>query len=355
MVTTVLRFSDRQRAVAALALWDLERGAIARKSCNAVLEGVAKAIVNKDQITGERADKYAAMMLLYQADPVRARFLGGTYRATLAEDKTEQLAAIDRELRAQIVAICQMVFEQAVEGVATKAARKAKATSLQPVQRWSLDNESAETFLKTVTPEVRNAMFAALTTGEEEETRRLLANAAELIEELLEQASPIVAASLTETESDVEASHDRDRPRAIDLFLTAMTARVLGRLGRFSDGETAAVENVNFWDTASDVLAAAGGAATNGEGGLVTNEDSLVLAESGEPLQGTGFAQGHTSSVVLEEEGLIPVVYFRHSGGTDGNPIHVAADGLKLDDTQARAGTTAGCNCWHETVYEEAE
>lgn len=350
----VIRITDRQRTRAASALLELETGRIDRAECNSLLHGCAQSIVDGQPIEGERANKYNGMKLMWGDDPVKARFLGGTKRAVLADEMTADLSAIDRELLAQIVAICELAFAESVDRVAFKAKNAAKPGLLQPVEKYSYDNDPPLAFLAAIRQSVRDRLFAALTPDENAAVLKELENAATLIDELLADASPGIAAALGDRDG-IEDQHDTDRPRAVDLFLAAMTERVLGRLGRYSDGEETAVEDVRFWDVAGDVLFVAGGAATTEAGGLVVNGDSMPETPDGEQFKGTGFAQGNTTSVALEDDGLVAVEYFRHSGGEDGNPIHARADGKRLSETEARAGTTAGCRCWHDTVYEEAE
>ena len=354
MVT--LTFTPQQRARACRAL--LRHAETAIDGVHAILHGAGCDICNHGRIEGaERANKYRGMVLMHADRPDLADFLGGTYRATLAEDMTERLAKIDRELRAEIIAIAKMALEQSAERVGVAIRRQAKRDNLSSIEQYSYDNDPASVFVAGLRPVVADKLVAALTADEEELIAKELATAAELIEEALETASADVLSTLPGDDlTDVETAHTEHRPLAVEMFLTAMTVLVLGRLGRATDTDVRETAEVKIPpNLANDVMSVAGGVAPTADGGIQRDISNQPLTDAGETARGSRFAQGETTSGHLQEtENLVADIVFRHSGDPDGNPIHLTADGLSLDDTEARAGSTPGCRCWHETIYVEA-
>lgn len=351
----MVTFTKAQQVRACQAVADVERGDTDRADINALLYGAARSICDDGQISDpDRVRKWRAMVELFGDDPSRARFVGGTRRAGLAEDMTEQLSKIDNELRAQIHAVAQLAYEQAAERVAVKLRHKARRSCLNSIEEWSLDHDPAVVFVSKVRANVRRRLFAELTVDEEETVKAELATAAGLVEELLEEASDAVRAAVPSDSDSIAESHTEARPRAVGLFLTALTTIVLSRLDRVSGIDDGEANPVVPWSFVDDTLAAAGGAATTDDGRLVVNADSRIVTPDGETAKGSRFAQGAITTAALENDGLVAVVVFRHSGSDGGNPIHVEADGKPLTETEARAGTTPGCRCSHETIYEEA-
>ena len=354
----VLTFSEAQRRRAACALLKFERGETDRSKVHALLHGAATSIAEDGRIEGAaRIDKYRGLTLLHSDCPVRAPFLGGLFRATLAEDMTEQLAKIDDDLRIELLAIARTAFEAAADRVAVKIRREANRSKLDAVQQYAFDNDSPVKFVASLPRKLSDRLAADLTSDEEELARRELEQSATLIDEALAAASALVLATLPgDNLGAVADRHEADRSPAVQMFLVAMTALVLGRLGRGAATEGRAVlpgEVEVPPNLVNDVMSVAGGARPTSDGGLAKNADGRPVSDSGEELAGSRFAQGDTSSTYLREEfGLAEVVRFRHSGGADGNPLHVQTDGSLLSETGVRPGGP-GCRCWESTEYED--
>lgn len=343
----MVTFSVRQRLTAARALADLDAGVIDRGEINAVIYGAACAIRDGERIEGKQADKVKAMALLVGDDPKLAAFLGGTQRAALADDLTD-LATVDARLLAEVLATANLAYETAAERVAIKLARRAKREKLEPVELWSLDNEGPLAFLASLRTATRRRITAALTDDESELVTGELETAAALVAQILEDASAEVVDLLPDgAADDVTVKHETDRPRAVALFVTAMSAFVLSRL----NGEAPA-RGVPP-NLAADVLRVAGGAGASEAGGVLADDDGWLTPDE-EPFKGSLFAQGDTTSVWVEEnEGLVAVQYFDGPTGDGTNPIHSEAVGMRRDEIQATPGSTAGCRHFWRTEYEE--
>ena len=359
MVTLTFTPAQRMRAWRARCL--LESGVVERSQINAVVAGANKAICDDGRISGgDRVDKYRAMALLFAKDPVVGDFLGGTFRATLAEDMTAQLSKIDEDLRIEIIAIARLALETAAEKIAVSVARRSRSGSgdrhgLNSIEQWSRDNDAPAVFVAGLRSSVSDALFAELTADEEELALAELDNAAAAVEEALAVASAAVLAVLPGDDlASVEEGHEVQRPLAVSMFRTAMAALVLGRLGRATDSDDRVTTEVEVPpNLANDTMTVAGGGSPLDDGGLAVNSDGRPITASGDQVKGTRFAQGDTTSQHLETEfGLLAVDYFRHSGQPDGNPLHVNVDGSRLDEISIRPGGK-GCRCWEETIYEE--
>jgi len=342
----MVKFSAAQRARAAAALVRHVEGSVL--AANALVYGAGMAIAAEGRIEGDRVRKFEAMKSLFGDCPQQAQFLGGAQRAALADDLND-LAAIDVRLRAEILAVANLAYETAAERVAIKLARRAKREKLEPVEIWSLDNDGPLAFLASLRPATRRKITAELSADESELVVGELETAAAVVLQLLEDASEEVVDLLPDDAADdVTEKHETDRPRAVALFVTALSAYVLGRLNG-DDPQRGVPANL-----ASDVLRVAGGAGSSDAGGVLADDDGFLTVDE-EPFKGSLFAQGDTTSVWVEDnEGLVAVQYFDGPTGDDVNPIHDSEVGKRRDETSAVPGSTAGRRHFWRTEYEEA-
>lgn len=380
MTQPPLTFTETQRRTAALALLDLADGTIKTSEINAVLKGAAESIARGETIAGDRAEKYTGAYLLFSQHPIKARFLGGTRQANLADRLTRTLDKIDTELLAEIYGIAQHAYKKAADRVAVKIRHQASRSGLNPMELWSLDHDPAPDFIAGLREPVRDRICASLTKKEKELVEEELEAATVLIDAALKRASQYVIKELPkEVRGDAEKRHGRSRPAALRLFMAAMSRVVLSRLGRGKTldivtddtpvsgpdpdtgggedtGEAAGAPPAVPMSILVDVMRAAAGAAVSKSGRLVRNNSGDLLNSDGEVFRGTNFAQGDATTSPLEQKAALEsVVIFQHSGHPDPNPLHLSANGKPVKEVAAKLYHFPGCYCRERAIYTARE
>lgn len=353
----VMRFSDRQRIAACRAL--LERAQGRGPNLAAVVVGAAKSICDCEVLTAERERKLAALQDLFGADPAVAAFLG-VDRATLAADTGDRLERIDQELRARILAVADLTLSGAAEQIGVEIKSRVDRSKLTPAEVELFDAGDFAEFRAQVRAPVR----ARLTADEDIIVDAAVAKAAAEVGKILAEGTELTLAELDgflESTAPIGEAHEADRPRAVELFVTAMTAMMLSRLDRATDGaERVLLDALTPEGVARETLEVAGGAASTDAGGVPRGQNGRPLTPAGEVSKGANLAQGHSVSDQIESElGLTPVAVFRHSGKRDPRDTHKAANGLRADQLPEGvfpgAGPDCGCSWATEYIDESAE
>lgn len=310
------------------------------ESLNAV-EGASLALIRGEVTDRDSVERLEALRTLSRENADAQALLGcHVARADVSAALVTRFLALDDRLRAKFTGIAEQALLDASTVVGVSIRRAVVPSKLSPDERALIDGSPVE-FVRGLRPVVR----AALNVDEVALAVAAVNAAADLVEADLIEASELIADELEDSE-ELEEAHERDIPRARALFVAAMTALVLGRLGRATDGDQRTLADTTVADgVARDLLEVAGGAASTDVGGIVRDNGRVVLVD-GSPKRGAGFA---LSDNVLDASGETrsPVRVFVHSGKRDSRDTHRRADGRTEDQLGGSVfpGQFPDCGC----------
>lgn len=342
----VTRLSAEERFAACNALLNRAEGkgpAITKTVYEAALS-----IRSGEHLDAERTHRLGLLRQLFDGQPDVLEFLGGSIHHAAIASTARTLRELDIALRAQILAVSDLILEQAAKQVDVEIRNNVERAKLLPVEAQAFDMLDTRAFLKVLRAPAR----ARLTNDEESQVRAIVDTSTSRIDALLESGSDDIAGQLdglVDTDA-MRATHAVDRARAVALFATALTSMVLGRLGRATETENRVMtqQALTPVGVARDILEVAGGAASTPAGGLA-RENGIALALDGTATRGSNFAQGHTVSRQIEEsQGLVATRVFRHSGASNARSEHTSADGstdVELAGT-VFPGQHPDCGCY---------
>lgn len=306
----------------------------------------ARSLCECEDLTEERARKLEAMRTYFRGDAAVEPYLG-VHHARMPRRAATRLEQIDIETQAVIHGAAQAAMIEAAEQIDARIVAEVDRAKLTAAERQAFDTLPTVGFVRALRPTAR----ARLTGTQEAIADAVADRTSRLVAGHLAAATLLTVATLDSVldTRPVEASHELDRGRSVDLFRTAFGSMILARFTRAVDAvdeDPAAFLTVGE-GLARDTLEVAGGVASTDKGGLV-RADGRSLTVTGEPSQGANLAQGHTVSAEISTQlELVPVQVFRHSGASDARSIHKQADGRTIDELGGRVwpGQHPGCRC----------